>query len=272
MSKSSHADTSIDPNLSRRDALAALGGLAAVGVLSSAAGAWQPGGSSPTDGSVAAPAIATLTAEQLGWDAAKKTFVLPSLGFADDALEPHIDAQTMKIHREAHHAAYVKGLNNALAKLAEIREGKGDVALIKHWQRELAFHGSGHANHALFWTVLAPAGKGGGGKPTGPLTDAINESFGSFDAFVTHFKAAAVAVEGGGWSWLVYHKPSQRLYVTQGESQQQMSWNGAIPILGIDVWEHAYYLKHQSKRKDYVDAFMNVINWGRVAANLAAVK
>lgn len=258
--------------LTRRDALSAglVGVAGAAGLAALASGAQpalSPGGAKPW--------VEPLSPKEMGWDEATKSFVLPDLGYAENALEPHIDAQTMNIHRTQHHAAYVRGLNTALAKLAEIRDGSGDASLIKHWSRELAFHGSGHANHCLFWTIMAPAGKGGGGgggQPAAgsPLAKAMDESFGSFDKFALHFKTAAMAVEGGGWAWLVYHPVTQRLYVMQGESQQQMNWSGAgvHPLLGLDVWEHAYYLKYQSKRKDYVEAFFSVINWGRVNLNL----
>src|ERR1051325_4225619 len=197
-----------------------------------------------------------------GWDAAKGEYVLPPLPYDKAALEPHIDAQTMEIHHDKHHAAYVAGLNTAMKELTHIREGGGDAGLIKHWSREVSFHGSGHANHTLFWQMMAPAGKGGGGQPSGKLADAINASFGAFDKFVAQFKSAATQVEGGGWAWLAYDPMSKGLVIIQEEKQQDMMLTGARPILGIDVWEHAYYLKYQNKRADYVSAFMNVANWG----------
>jgi Fe-Mn family superoxide dismutase len=205
----------------------------------------------------------TVTPAQLGWDAAKGEYVLPPLPYAPDALDPFIDAQTMTIHHDKHHDAYVKGANKALAGLAAIREGTGDAALTKHWSRELSFHGCGHFNHTLFWLLMAPPKSGGGGKPSGELAKAIDRDFGSYDHFAAQFKAAAAQVEGGGWAWLVYEPMSGRLLIHQVEKQQDMFLNGARPILGIDVWEHAYYLKYQNKRPDYVDAFMNVVNWHR---------
>jgi len=243
--------------LDRRGALAALGGL---GVLAATAGtaAAQPSrrtlrtrGNSP----------AGLGDAELGWNRTRGEYVLPDLPYPYDALEPHIDAQTMEIHHSKHHAGYVRGLNTALTKLRDIREGSGDVGLIKHWTRELAFHGSGHVNHALFWQMMAPEGQDGGGFPEGPLAERIDRDFGSFAQFTAHFKAAARSVEGSGWAWLVVEPISRRLLVLQMEKQQHADMTGVIPILGVDVWEHAYYLKYQNRRGDYVDAFMNVANW-----------
>ncbi len=220
-------------------------------------------------GAIAAPAMGQAGAAQpaldlfadLGYDAAKGEYTLPPLPYAKDALEPHLDAATMEIHHDKHHKAYVDGLNKALKALADIRAGAGDAGLVKHWSREVSFHGSGHVNHALFWKMMAPAGKGGGGEPEGKLADMIKRDFGSFAAFTAHFKAASTAVEGSGWGWLVYEPVGRRLLVTQGEKQQNLMMTGVRPILGIDVWEHAYYLKYQNKRADYVAAFMNVVNW-----------
>jgi superoxide dismutase, Fe-Mn family len=196
----------------------------------------------------------------LGWDKAKGEYVLPPLPYEKNALEPHIDAQTIEIHHDKHHGAYVAGLNKALKELKNIRDGGGDASLIKHWSREVSFHGSGHINHTLFWNMMAPAGKGGG-QPSGKLADAINAGFGSFDKFLAQFKAAATQVEGGGWAWLVYDPVSKGLGVIQEEKQQDMMLTGCRPILGIDVWEHAYYLKYQNKRSDYISAWLNVVNW-----------
>jgi superoxide dismutase, Fe-Mn family len=224
----------------------------------------NPAPASPVPG--AAPGSGPLTAAELGWDAARREFVLPPLLYKPEALEPHIDRETMTIHREKHHDAYVKGANNALRKLAEIREGAGDQSLAKHWSRELAFHLSGHLNHCYLWALLAPAGKGGGGSPTptSELAKAIDRSFGSFDRFASHFKTAAQQVEGGGWAWLVHHRDTDTLLVMQEEKQQNLATAGFLPLVGIDVWEHAYYLKYKWDRKAYIDAFMNVINWPRV--------
>ncbi len=195
---------------------------------------------------------------------------LPPLPYDPAALEPHIDAQTMTIHHGKHHLAYVNGLNKAEEELAKARTS-GDYSLIQHWSRQAAFHGGGHWLHSMFWKVMAPPGKGGGGEPTGMLADAITESFGSFDAFKKQFSAAAGAVEGSGWALLHYRRDDRRLIVLQAENQQKLSAWGSTPILGIDVWEHAYYLKYQNRRPDYVAAWWNVVNWGQVEANLRAL-
>jgi len=240
----------------RREAMAALGALGA-GTLAGAAFA-QPG-VDRTSKAGPAPALPS----GLGWDESKGEFTLPPLPYEPAALEPHIDAQTMTIHHGKHHAGYVAGLNKALAELAKVREGAGDAALVKHWSREVSFHGSGHVNHTLFWHMLAPAGKGGGGRPAGTLAAAIDREMGGFDKFTTHFKAAANQVEGGGWAWLAVEPLGRRLVVIQQEKQQDLMLTGARPVLGIDVWEHAYYLKYQNRRADYVNAWFEVANWGK---------
>ena len=238
--------------MNRRDALTTLSAMSAAALAAPAlAQPEKPGAAKPPANPL-----------PLGWDQAKGEYVLPPLPYDKAALEPHIDAQTMKLHHDKHHAAYVAGLNKALKELKNIRDGGGDASLIKHWSREVSFNGSGHVNHTLFWHMMAPAGKGGGGQPTGRLATAIDQSFGSFDKFVAQFKAAAAQVEGGGWAWLVYEAAAKQLLVIQEEKQQDMMLTGCRPILGIDVWEHAYYLKYQNKRADYVSAFMNVANWG----------
>jgi Fe-Mn family superoxide dismutase len=197
------------------------------------------------------------------------THVLPPLPYDPAALEPHIDAQTMTIHHGKHHLAYVNGLNKAEEELAKAR-ASGDFSLIQHWSRQAAFHGGGHWLHSMFWKVMAPNGNGGGGEPAGPLADAIRTSFGSFDAFKKQFSAAAAAVEGSGWGLLHYRRDDGRLIILQAENQQKLSAWGTTPILGIDVWEHAYYLKYQNKRADYIAAWWNVVNWTQVEKNLQA--
>ncbi len=192
---------------------------------------------------------------------------LPTLPYAYNALEPHIDAQTMEIHYSKHHKAYVDGLNKAEAELAKAR-AVGDFSMIQHWSKQTAFHGGGHFLHSLFWRIMAPAGKGGGGEPQGILATKIKEDFGSFEVFKKQFNAAAGAVEGSGWALLHYREADKRLIIGQAENQHKLSSWGAIPIMGIDVWEHAYYLKYQNKRADYVTAWWNVVNWGEVGKNL----
>lgn len=196
--------------------------------------------------------------------------VLPDLPYPYEALEPFIDAQTMRLHHSKHHAGYVKGLNAAEAALAAARSS-GDYGLIQHWSRQAAFNGGGHWLHSMFWKVMAPAGSGGGGLPSGNLEAAINESFGSVQAFQAQLTAAAVAVEGSGWG-LVHYRPSdQRLIILQAENQQKLSSWGATPIMGIDVWEHAYYLKYQNQRAEYVKNWWNVVNWKQVEQNLQSL-
>jgi superoxide dismutase, Fe-Mn family len=191
-------------------------------------------------------------------------FELPPLPYEYNALEPHIDETTLHLHHDKHHKAYVDGLNNAEAKLAEARE-KGDFALIKHWARELAFHGSGHILHTLYWNKMAPTGKGGGGKPDGALLRQLEKDFGSYELFAKQFSAAAVAVEGSGWAILVYSPLAKKLEILTAEKHQDLTQWGAIPLLTVDVWEHAYYVKYQNRRADYLAAWWNVVNWPEVA-------
>lgn len=254
---------SVLSSLTRRQAITGVGaalGAAALSPLAFAQGAQAIGGTK-------------IDFSTLGYNAAKGEYVLPPLPYAYDALEPHIDAATMEIHHSRHHAGYVSGLNKAVAELKKIREGGGDASLIKHWSRELAFHGGGHINHTLFWVTMTPPDSPGAKQgPTGALEAALRESFGSVDGFKTHFAGAANAVEGGGWAWLMYEPVSKRLIVTQMEKQQEIYVTGSVPLLGIDVWEHAYYLRYQNRRGDYVKAFWNVVNWPMVGAMLAAAR
>lgn len=192
-------------------------------------------------------------------------YELPPLPYAYDALEPHIDEQTMRLHHDKHHLSYVNGLNTALEKLAAAREA-GDFALVKHWSREAAFHGSGHLLHSIFWPNMAPAGSGSS-EPQGDLAAQIAKDFGSFDAFKAHFTAAAGAVEGSGWALLVWEPNAGQLEVLTAEKHQNLTQWGVVPLLVLDVWEHAYYLKHQQKRADYIKDFWNVLDWDRAQEN-----
>lgn len=189
---------------------------------------------------------------------------LPDLPYAYDALEPYIDEQTMRLHHDIHHAGYVKGLNNAEAKLKEARAA-GDFGLIKHWSREAAFHGSGHLLHSVFWPNMIAASKAKAA-PEGALAEAIENSFGSFDAFKAQFIAASNAVEGSGWGILAYRSADDSLVVLTAEKHQNLTQWGVVPLLVLDVWEHAYYLKYQNRRGEYVGNFFNIINWADVAA------
>jgi superoxide dismutase, Fe-Mn family len=193
------------------------------------------------------------------------SFQLPSLPYAYDALEPHIDARTMEIHHSKHHAAYTTNLNNAIAGTE--MEGKDILDLLKNHTGNAAVrnNGGGFYNHNLFWEVMAP---NGGGNPSGELADAINNAFGSFDEFKKQFSTAAATRFGSGWAWLCVH-PSGKLEVCSSANQDNPLMPGigcgGYPILGLDVWEHAYYLNYQNRRPDYVAAFFNVINWTKVA-------
>ncbi len=265
-------------SMNRREVLGTLGTLSTLGAVAGMASiAAIPGfangqntlPTSPVPGAPS-PVKWPFSPESMGFDAAKGTFSLPPLPYAPESLEPHIDKATMEIHHGRHHQAYVNGLNKAIAEIAKLREPGADAAMHRHWMRELAFNAAGHANHTLFWNAMhAPKDKGGkgGGQPEGKLAEAIAQSFGSFDAFSAQFRSTAATVEGNGWAWLVInHAMGNRLMVMASERQQDLFAWGTTPILGVDVWEHAYYLKYQNKRADYVAAFMNVVNWSAVGA------
>lgn len=205
---------------------------------------------------------------------------LPALPYALDALEPHIDTKTMEIHHGKHHAAYIANLNKALEGNAEL-EGKSIEALIsdlgavpENIRGAVRNNGGGHANHSLFWTVIGP---NAGGTPSGNLAAAIDKAFGSFDAFKDAFKNAALTRFGSGWAWLVA-KADGSVAITSTPNQdspimgEAAGCDGSTPILGLDVWEHAYYLNYQNRRPDYVDSFWNIVNWSAVAERFAAAK
>lgn len=194
-------------------------------------------------------------------------FVLPPLPYDYAALEPAIDAATMKLHHDIHHAAYVKGGNAALEALAGIAAGTGDVALTGHWNNELAFHGSGHALHTIFWNNLTSPGKGV--KPSDALAAALKSDFGGQEQALKLFSATAMAVQGSGWAILGYDSMSKRLQIIQAEKHQNQTLQSITPLLVLDVWEHAYYLKYQNKRADYVKAFLTIINDDDVSARYA---
>jgi len=195
-------------------------------------------------------------------------YQLPLLPYAYDALEPYIDEQTMHLHHDLHHKAYVDGLNKALDMLEAARQS-GDFGLVKHWEREAAFNGSGHLLHSLFWENMAP---GAGGEPAGALRAQIEQDFGSFEAFRKQYSAAATAVEGSGWALLVWEPTAGQLEILTSEKHQNLTQWGVVPLLALDVWEHAYYLKYQNKRAAYVEAWWNVVNWDDVAERLQAAK
>ena len=198
-------------------------------------------------------------------------FTLPPLGYAVDALEPHIDAQTMTIHHDRHHQTYVTNLNNAVATAPELKTRsvedlvKNFASLPASVQGAVRNSGGGHLNHAMFWTSLK---KGGGAPPSAELGRAITATFGSFDALKTQLTNTATGVFGSGWAWLSLD-PTGKLIVEGSPNQDNPITKGNTPLLGIDVWEHAYYLKYQNRRRDYVDAIFNVIDWEMVQARFA---
>jgi len=190
---------------------------------------------------------------------------LPALPYAYDALEPHMDEATVRLHHDKHHLGYVDGLNKAEEKLQEARE-KGDYSLVKHWERELAFHGSGHILHTLYWENMKA---NGGGEAVGSIAAQIDTDFGNYAAFRAQFKAAAIAVEGSGWAVLVWNPQFNKLEILMSEKHQNLTQWGVIPLLTVDVWAHAYYLKYQNRRADFVEAWFNLINWADVNARFA---
>jgi len=199
---------------------------------------------------------------------------LPALPYAHDALEPYIDVQTMQIHHGKHHQGYVNKLNAALEGYPNL-QGKSVEDLLRAIdsvpegiRTAVRNNGGGHANHSLFWTCLSP---NGGGVPAGTLSDAINGAFGSFDVFKEQFETAAKTRFGSGWAWFGLHSDG-KLHVGSTANQDSPLMHGHTPLLGLDVWEHAYYLKYQNRRPDYVSAFWNIVNWEQVAKNYEAAR
>lgn len=193
---------------------------------------------------------------------------LPPLGYSYNALEPAISEETMRLHHDKHHKAYVDGLNKAELMMEKARK-TNDYSLIKHWEREAAFHGSGHYLHTIFWESMKP---GGGGKPTGKLLAQIEKDFGSFSAFKKHFSEAAKQVEGVGWAILVWSPRAHRLEILQTERHMILTQWDTIPLLALDVWEHAYYLQYKNKKDAYVDNWWNVVNWNNVSERFEKAK
>lgn len=200
-------------------------------------------------------------------------FELPQLPYAYDALEPHIDKETMNIHHTKHHNTYVTNLNNAIAGNDELSSKSVEEiianldAVPEAIRTAVRNNGGGHANHSLFWTLLSP---NGGGEPQGELAQAIDAKFGSFAAFKEEFAKAATTRFGSGWAWLVVN--NGELEVTSTPNQDSPIMEGKAPVLGLDVWEHAYYLKYQNRRPDYIGAFWNVVNWDEVAKLYSTAK
>jgi len=198
-----------------------------------------------------------------------KTYTLPPLPYAYNALEPHISEQIMKLHHDKHHNAYVTGANTALDKLEKSRAGTMQIDL-KGTLRDLSFNVDGHKLHSIFWTNMAAPGKGGG-NPGGKLADKITADFGGVDKFKAQFSDAAKAVEGSGWALLNYDKELDLMIITQVEKQNFMELADATILLGLDVWEHAYYLQYWNDRAKYVEAWWNVVNWSDVDGRLSKV-
>ncbi|HEY9365132.1 MAG TPA: superoxide dismutase [Agromyces sp.] len=193
-------------------------------------------------------------------------YSLPELPYDYSALEPHISATIMELHYSKHHQAYVTGANTALEQLAEARES-GNLANVNKLEKDLAFNLGGHINHSVFWQNMSPDG---GGSPDGELAAAIDDGFGSFDAFRAHFTATALGVQGSGWAVLAWDSVGARPVIFQLFDQQGNAPLGVTPLLQLDVWEHAYYLDYRNVRADYVKAFWEIVNWADVQARFTA--
>ena len=194
-------------------------------------------------------------------------YVLPELLYDYAALEPHYSARLLELHHDKHHAAYVAGANTTVEKLAEARE-KNDYAAINQLEKNLAFHVSGHVLHSVFWRNLSPRG---GGEPEGALADAVLESFGSFSGLKSQLEQAALNIQGSGWGTMSWEPVGRRLVVEQVYDHQGNIGNGTVPLLVLDMWEHAYYLQYLTEKKDWVAAFWKMVNWNDVAERYKSV-
>ena len=195
-------------------------------------------------------------------------YSLPELPYDYSAREPHISATITELHHDKHHATYVAGANTALEKLAAARDAN-DFTNVNKLEKDLAFNLGGHVNHTIWWNNLSPDG---GDKPTGELESAVDEYFGSFDKFQAHFTAAALGVQGSGWAALTWDTLGQRINIQQFFDQQGNFPAGTVPLLLLDVWEHAYYLDYKNVRADYVKAFWNIVNWADVQARFEVAR
>ncbi len=198
-------------------------------------------------------------------------FELPNLPYALDALEPVISKKIMELHYDKHHRAYVNNLNKALEQL-EAAEKTNNLSEMIALQKAIKFNGGGDVNHSIFWTNLAPKKEGGGQPPTGPLAEEINKTFGSLQNLIDQMSAKGTALQGSGWVWLGYNKSQKRLEIETCDNQDPLSTKGLIPLLGIDVWEHAYYLQYLNVRADYLKSIWEVVNWKNVAERFEAAK
>ena len=203
-------------------------------------------------------------------------YTLPEMPYAYDALEPHIDAQTMEIHHSKHHQKYTDGMNGSLEKLSPELQDKDIEEILSNINQvpddvkgAINFNGGGYDNHKLFWNSMK---QNGGGEPTGAIADAINDSFGSFAEFKELFSSKTAPIQGSGWGWLVYNPNSGKVEYKAMPNQTSPRTEGLVPLLGLDVWEHAYYLKYQNKRPDYIAAWWNVINWDEVNDRFSKAK
>jgi Fe-Mn family superoxide dismutase len=190
-------------------------------------------------------------------------YVLPKLPYDYNGLEPYISEQQLTIHHDKHHLAYVNGANAAFKKLREARKSKAEID-VKATLKELSFNIGGHQLHSIFWPTLAPAGRGGGGEPTGKLADAINKEFGSFAQFKAEFSKAAASTEGSGWAALAIDVKTKQLAIMQIEKHNVNVYTGFYIVMVLDVWEHAYYLDYKNERPKFVEAFWNIVNWERI--------
>ncbi len=191
------------------------------------------------------------------------TYQLPDLTYDFNAMEPVISAEIMELHYSKHHKAYVTNLNQALEKYHQA-ESKNDVASMIALQPAIRFNGGGHINHSIFWTILKPFAKSGKEMPQGALMKMIEKDFGSLDSFKEKMTAATVGIQGSGWGWLGYHKGFKKLEITTCSNQDPLSTQQLVPILGIDVWEHAYYLQYKNVRADYVKAIWQILDWDHI--------
>ena len=245
-------------SVSRREVLRSA--LPAAGVVSGLLG-----GALSTSTVLAADAVYNPVKSLLAESYKNGAYTLPKLPYDYNALEPHIDAETMKLHHDKHHQAYVDGLNKTLKALADLRAAGGEIntALLTGLQEDLTFNGSGHVLHSIFWATMSSQG---GGQPSGALGEAITKQFGSFAAFQAQFSKAAASVKGSGWAILAYEPIGDALLILQVKQHDMQTVFSAMPLLPLDVWEHAYYLKYKNVRADYVKAWWNVANWPAVDA------
>ncbi|MFI0435922.1 MAG: superoxide dismutase [Parachlamydiaceae bacterium] len=198
-------------------------------------------------------------------------YLLPALEYDFGDLEPMISAEVMNLHYSKHHQGYVNNLNHALEQYAEAFQ-KQNLTAIESLLSSIKFNGGGHLNHSIFWTNLSPQNKDGGVPPSGALADAINKDFGSLQHLIDQLSAKSIALQGSGWGWLGYDKTNDRLTLATCDNQDPLVTKGLIPLLGIDVWEHSYYLQYKNVRGDYVKAIWNIINWKNVAQRYEKAK